>query len=183
MSEALVWLLVPLMVLAWLSRRAGLRMAELGFHGTVFGRKSVTLVTLLAIVFCWLSYTVFSEASGYAQRFLPEAGIFHYRSVIPVADPGRSMAILYFALSAGFVEEIYFRGLLLRIAMASYGSVALFLILSPLFFAAIHWESGMANVAAAYVYGLFAAVAYVWLRNIWPLVVGHVFTDCLMLTA
>jgi membrane protease YdiL (CAAX protease family) len=53
----------------------------------------------------------------------------------------------------------------------------LYLLVSPILFAAIHWESGWANTGAAYVYGLFAAVAYLAMRNIWPLIVGHFYTD------
>ena len=51
--------------------------------------------------------------------------------------------------------------------------------MSPLVFSLVHWESGIANLAAAWVVGLLAAAALLLLKNLWPLIAGHVFTDLL----
>ena len=175
--ELFTWIGIPIAVLTSLVRNAGLRASDLGFSRTIFHRRSVVLVLVSSFLFCLIAYAVYTEAYSYMRTILPDAGIFQYRSVLPATDPGRSLVTLYFALSAGIVEEIYFRGLLFKIATFVRGTVPVFLILSPILFAAIHWESGMANMAAAYVYGLVSAIAYVFMRNVWPLVAGHVYTD------
>ena len=56
-------------------------------------------------------------------------------------------------------------------------SIALFLLVSPLLFNLVHWEDRFANLASTYIFGVFMAIAYLGLRNLWPLVPGHIFTD------
>ena len=84
---------------------------------------------------------------------------------------------VYFALTAGIVEELYFRGLLLKACSYTAYAVPLYLAASPILFALIHWESGAASTASCYVFGMFYAVTFVVIRNLWPLIVGHVYTD------
>ncbi|MGZ8218369.1 CPBP family intramembrane glutamic endopeptidase [Methylomagnum sp.] len=48
---------------------------------------------------------------------------------------------------------------------------------SPPLFAACHSEQGLHGVIAAWVYGLVAALLYVRLRSLWPLVFGHFVID------
>jgi membrane protease YdiL (CAAX protease family) len=44
-------------------------------------------------------------------------------------------------------------------------------------FALVHWENGGPGLLAAGAYGFGAALLYLKLRNLWPLVVAHVVTD------
>ena len=175
--EVLIWVIVPIAVLSYLVQRAGLRFADVQLSTSIFGKRSVTLVVLTSLLFCALCYGVYTGTYAYTRSVLPDAGIFSYRSALPSEESGRAFAVLYLALSAGVVEEIYFRGLLFKALEFVRGAVPLYLLVSPILFAAIHWESGWANTGAAYVYGLFAAVAYLAMRNIWPLIVGHFYTD------
>jgi membrane protease YdiL (CAAX protease family) len=175
--EVLIWVIVPIAVLSYLVQRAGLRFADIGLSRSIFGKQSVTLVVITSLLFCVLCYAVYTGVYAFMRGVLPDAGIFSYRSVLPSEDSGRAFAVFYLAFSAGVVEEIYFRGLLFKVLGFARRAVPLYLLVSPILFAAIHWESGWANTGAAYVYGLFAAVAYLAMRNIWPLIVGHFYTD------
>ena len=129
------------------------------------------------MVFCPLSWYLYSSLHALFSLFLPHEGIFQYESLVPDSKLLKLLVAAYFALSAGFVEEAIYRGFAFNIMSRVSSSVVPFLLFSPIIFAAVHWESGFANVAASYGYGLFAAAAYSWLRNLWPLVAGHVFTD------
>jgi len=175
--EALFWIAIPAALFFVLVRRGGLRAADLGLHGRIFGRDSVALVIVACLIFCPLDYAVYSRAYEYFRTVLPAEGLFHYQSMIPQSGAGRLLAALYFALTAGIVEELYFRGLLYRIAAFERWPATLYLALSPLLFAAIHWENGAASVAGAYVFGLLAASAFLVMRNLWPLIAGHIYTD------
>jgi membrane protease YdiL (CAAX protease family) len=170
--EVVCWIVIPAAVFAFLARR-GLRAADLGLHTRIFGRDSVGLVVLACLVLCPIDAVGYAKVYGYFRTILPDEGMFKYQSVMPEDGAARALAALYFALSAGIVEELYFRGLLFK----ALASTPLYLVLSPLLFAAIHWESGPANAAGAYVFGLFSAAVFVAIRNLWPLIAGHIFTD------
>jgi membrane protease YdiL (CAAX protease family) len=107
----------------------------------------------------------------------PGGGYFDYESIVPESGILYFVVVAYFGLSAGLVEEFLFRGLLYHAFSGLRHSLALFLLVSPLLFSLVHWEDGLANLAATWIVGIFMAAAYLGLRNLWPLVIGHVFTD------
>jgi len=181
--EAICWLVLPAIVLAVLVRSAGLRFADLGFHTKIFGGRSVAWLVLACAFACQMYYKGYLHAYEFARTLLPGESIFDYRSMIPERGLGRIAVVLYFSLSAAFVEEIYFRGLLLKIATFGRNAAATFMAVSPVLFALIHWKSGMANLAATYLLGLGVALAFVLVRNIWPFVAGHAFTDFMRFSA
>lgn len=146
-------------------------MSDIGIHSRIRGRGSIGLVVLIAVVLCPVYYLVHSSALRFFGTLLPASALF------PESGFGRILVAAYFAITAGIVEEIYFRGLAFRACEMLPFSVPLYLGLSPLLFALIHWESGAANTAATYVVGILAAATYVLLRNLWPLIVAHAYTD------
>jgi membrane protease YdiL (CAAX protease family) len=175
--ELVTWVVLPALVFTIARNRYGITLQELGFTAALFGKSRVPLLLGLCVAFSALDWYAYSSLHRYFSQLLPHEGIFHYSSVVPETGIWKILTAVYFAISAGFVEEAIYRGFAFRIMHRVNSSVLPFLVFSPLIFAAVHWESGLANVAASYVLGLIAAVAYVWLRNLWPLVVGHVFTD------
>ncbi len=109
----------------------------------------------------------------------PGDPIFAYRSIIPESEAKRTLVVWYLAISAGIVEELYFRGLLFKISQFFRGSTSVYLIFSPLVFSAIHWEGNLSNMGASYIVGLLGCLVFLWLKNIWPLIIGHTFTNLL----
>lgn len=143
------WILLPLLVLVGLVRFAGLRMSDIGIHGRIRGHRSIGALALISLVLCPLYYLVHSSALRYFGTLL------RWRST------SRSLRGLAFRACEMLVSR----------------PVLLYLAISPVLFALIHWESGAANTAASYIFGLLAAGSYVVLRNLWPLIVAHVYTD------
>jgi membrane protease YdiL (CAAX protease family) len=177
--ELLIWVAVPLWVLLTALRMPGCRLADLGFHAALprcRGLPAVAAASLLFAPLCYFFYDAVYRAFG---AWFQEGGYFEYESMIPEAGLPHYAAIAYFALSAGLVEEFLFRGLLFRAALEFHRPAIFFLLVSPLLFSLVHWESGIGNLFATWVYGLFAAGVYLGLRNLWPLVAGHVLTDLL----
>jgi membrane protease YdiL (CAAX protease family) len=175
--ELLYWIVIPATVLACLIRFGRLQLSEIGLSSTILGRRSIGLVILICIVFCAIDFLVYYHAIRYLHTVLPNEGIFQYKSVIPEGGIRRMLVVIYLALSAGFVEEIYFRGLLFKACSFVPSATLKYFVLSPLLFALAHWESGPANTAAAYVVGVVTAGAFLAMRNLWPLIAGHIYTD------
>ncbi|MGR8918886.1 MAG: CPBP family intramembrane glutamic endopeptidase [Gammaproteobacteria bacterium] len=175
--ELLFWVVVPLAGFGYLTRAVGMHPADIGFTLSVRGRRRPALLLALCAVTCAAEWYGYSVARGYFATVLPDEGLFDYEAALPAGTAARLLVALYFALTAGFVEEAVHRGLG-RAALAPPGTgPGVYLAVTPLLFALVHWESGPANVAAAYVIGLAAALAFLWLRTLVPLVAGHVFTD------
>jgi membrane protease YdiL (CAAX protease family) len=175
--EMLTWIVIPSTVLYLVIRTAGVQLSDLGYHGSIRGRSNIGLVVLACAVFSPLCYGVYYYSFDYFSSLFPGQGFFRYESIVPESGILYFAVTIYFGLSAGMVEEFLFRGLLYRAFRGFKNSLGLFLVISPILFSLVHWEDGLANLASTYMFGVFMAIAYLGLRNLWPLVIGHIFTD------
>jgi membrane protease YdiL (CAAX protease family) len=175
--EFLTWIVIPCSILYLLARSPGFRFSDLGYHGAIRGQHNPGLLALTCILFAPLCYAVYAGSYAFFSEIFPGQGFFSYESVVPESGILYFMVVIYFGLSAGLVEEFLFRGLLFQAFAGFQHSLALFLLVSPLLFSLVHWEDGLANLASTWVFGVFMAIAYLGLRNLWPLVLGHIFID------
>ncbi|MGD2172941.1 MAG: CPBP family intramembrane metalloprotease [Gammaproteobacteria bacterium] len=177
--ELSIWVLLPAILLHAATRTPGFSFADLGLQTAVRGYREPVVLLLACLVIAPLCYWVYDGVFEAFDRWYPDGGFFHYETVIPESGFPRLTVIIYFAASAGLVEEFLFRGLLHRAAQEFRRPRLFFLVVSPLAFSLIHWESGIANLLATWVFGLFTAAVFLGLRNLWPLIAGHALTDLL----
>ncbi len=177
--ELLTWIVIPCIILYRVTRTPGFRFSDLGYHTAIRGRHNPGLVLLVCVLFAPLCYGVYAGSYALFSDLFPGPGFFNYESIVPESGILYLAVVIYFGLSAGLVEEFLFRGLLYHAFAGFQHSLALFLLVSPLLFSLVHWEDGLANLASTYVFGVFMAIAYLGFRNLWPLMLGHIFTDLL----
>ena len=104
---------------------------------------------------------------------------YSYGSMIPDSGPWRWIAILFFSVSAGVVEEILYRGAWREIIAALFGPQATgrYIAVSALTFALAHWEQGIDGTWGALIFGVAAAWLYLKLGDLRPLMLGHTLVD------
>ncbi len=175
--EMLIWIIIPSTILYLVIRTPGVQLCDLGYHGSFRGQADIGLVLLACAVFAPLCYGVYYYSYGFFSSLFPGQGFFQYDSIVPESGFFYYLVVIYFALSAGLVEEFLFRGLLYRAFSGFKHSFALFLVISPILFSLVHWEDGLANLASTFIVGVFMAIAYLGFRNLWPLVIAHIVTD------
>ena len=179
--EVLIRVALPVSFLVYLLR-GGMRAGDIGFTVVIWGRRSLLLVGLGFLIYAFLYYWMVIASYEIARRYLPDVAVFDYESAIPRVEPFRTLVSAYYALGAAFTEEIFSRALLYRIATMFRRTVLIYLTVSPIVFAIGHWESGWAITVSTYVLGVFAAMIYMWMKNIWPLIVVHFVDDFVQLS-
>lgn len=105
--------------------------------------------------------------------------IFSFNLIVPEGR-WRIPVVLYMAFTAGFFEEVVFRGLFwTAISDCKFQKFKKFVyvILSSVVFAAVHWEQGMAGILSVFAFGLVAAIFYLQLKNLWPMITAHTLVD------
>lgn len=174
---------IPVVVLVWLDRAFSIAPASYGLRS---GSKPenwfyfLGLTVFLAIVlnlvyqgvqhFAWIIvWRVFHPAPVpvFYKSLVPD-GLLHY----PTA--------LYFAATAGFTEEVFFRGLPLLYMKERFGNtkpIWIYVVVTSVLFAAAHWENGLHEIIATFTYGIASSVLYLKLRDLWPLVGAHALID------
>lgn len=176
--DACQWLAVPLLSLFWLSRHGGYRPREYGLRAPAAGRilrteaATAWCALLLGVVYFLGKQLVARYTGADNPSFTYSATVLPHAWHLPM--------VLYLALTAGFVEEIVYRALPWLFLQAIGWRPArnlVYVLASSAAFAAIHWENGAAEVAAAFAYGLCASLLYLRLRTLWPLIGAHVLID------
>ena len=130
--EVLIWIVVPTLVLVLAVRKGGLRLPEIGLHAFVRGKRRPLLLVVLCVAFGPLELHVYKQAVAFFRGIIPSDSLFGYQSIVPREGALRTLAIIYLSLTAGIVEEIYFRGFFFRSAAFLHGRAPLYLLFSPL---------------------------------------------------
>jgi membrane protease YdiL (CAAX protease family) len=136
----------------------------------------------LKILVVIVGFLTFVPAQLGAALVLPTVGdTFSYRDVVPRGRFG-TFAVLYLALSAALVEEVFYRGVLARLVIGSRDTALkrhLFVAVSAILFGVNHWSQGLPQVVATIYLGVVAAFLYLRLRNLWYVIGGHLVLNLL----
>jgi len=81
------------------------------------------------------------------------------------------------ALSAGFCEELAFRGYLQKQFQAITGSAALAVLLQALVFGVGHFYEGIGAAARITLFGVLFALLAVWRKSLRPSMIAHAWSD------
>jgi membrane protease YdiL (CAAX protease family) len=177
--DAFRFVLLPGAILLWLARAFQVSPSAYGLgrpRETDSWLEFVWILVSIAIILRFVYHSASLVSWFLAGR--PQTVSF-YKEVVP-QGPFRAVAVLYLAVTAGLVEEVFFRGLpLLHLKMRFPAGIpkGLYVASTAIAFGAIHWQNGIHEVVATTVYGLVAAVFYLNLRDLWPLVGAHALID------
>ena len=107
------------------------------------------------------------------------ASHFGYNMALPDNAMLRVVVALFFSVTAGVVEEIFFRGLFRQMVSALLGPAAVktYIFGSALIFGLAHWEQGSVGLYRATAFGLAAAILYLKLGDLRPLILAHALID------
>ena len=110
---------------------------------------------------------------------LQYASEFGYAMALPDNAILRALVVIFFSVTAGVVEEIFFRGLLRQATAALLGpsAVKTYIVGSALIFGLAHWEQGSTGLYNATAFGLGAAWLFLKLGDLRPLILAHTVID------
>ena len=181
--DAFFLLILPLLTFAAMPRTVRPSRLDLGLTSISENFFDILGTTILCCVLLGFSTWIVSSLSwAFLWRFdwiYGKRNIFSWAAVLPTGLMGY-LGKLYLAVSAGFVEEIYFRGLFRHVlysVLPKRFRESCFLVASAIAFGAIHWEGGLARLVATAIIGLLAARLFTWLGTLWPLIFAHIVVD------
>ncbi len=182
--DVTTWVALPSAIVAVALKRRVFQWADLGFIDQTQGKRQDWILIVTFLVGIPLLFWSDSASRTFAVQLFGRnyfAVGFDYVQMIPPPGPAtgwyRILAIVYLALSAGVVEELYFRGMLRLLFGRGPVQVVLYVVCSSLLFSSTHWKSGIYTMSEALGFGLCAAGIFACTRNIWPLIVGHFLVD------
>jgi membrane protease YdiL (CAAX protease family) len=91
----------------------------------------------------------------------------------PSQQPLRFIVIAYAALSAGILEEIVYRGVIVSQLRKHLKSGAVVVFLSSAVFAGIHWGEGPAKLVETFIWGIILSSWFYRTRTLWSLMTCH----------
>jgi hypothetical protein len=176
-TMALEWLLVGFI---WLGVRKRMRMRDL-----IGGRWATLEDFFLDIVYAgvfWMGAMLVLGLSAKAMHLDQAGKIESMRKQIGFLAPGSNLELaVWFCLSwtAGFCEEIIFRGYLQRQFAAIGRSAVVGILLSAIVFGASHGYEGAARMFLIAIFGLLFSLLAYWRKSLRPGMIAHAFHDSL----
>ena len=171
-SEAATWsLALIVLAIVLFAERRKLTSIGLGIPGWPAIRTGI-LMTVLLLVLAMTTGAVVQAVGGMAQSGGAQVGLV---LGLPI------WLQLFVALSAGFTEEVLFRGYAIERVTELTGSRWLGAIVPIVVFGALHapfWGVGHAIVAG--LSGLWLTLIYLWKRNLWTNITAHALLDALV---
>jgi len=126
--------------------------------------KDIVLAAALWALWTFLQNPHILGGTNAAQGLLPKGNL-------------ESLVWIPLALSAGFCEELVFRGYLQRQFQAVTGSVGLAVLFQAIVFGVGHLYEGVAPVALIALYGVLYGLLAAWRKSLMPGMIAHAWSD------
>ncbi|MCB0346118.1 MAG: CPBP family intramembrane metalloprotease [Bdellovibrionales bacterium] len=183
--EIYTWVALPIFVYLIGSKRRWFTAAQLGFSVFIINESSSKKLGAYILLGIVLVPAIYWFAVELASHFaLPAAGSFNsYYYAVQTSGKYHAAAVAFFAVTAGVVEEFYYRGMCRLLFAEDRSSKIFYVIASSLIFASAHWEGGWHTLSVSVIMGAVLASAYLHLKNLWPLIAGHIAVDLFWLWA
>jgi uncharacterized protein len=171
------WVLVGFV---WLGTRKRIRMRDL-----IGGRWAKLEDFFLDIVYAGVFWGVAIFVLGLSAKamHLDQAGkIESMRKQLGFLAPGSRFELLvwiFVSSTAGFCEEIIFRGYLQRQCTAFANSAPVGIVLSAIIFGAAHGYEGAPRMILIAIYGLMFGLLAWWRKSLRPGMIAHAWHDAL----
>jgi uncharacterized protein len=164
------WALVAF--IAYALKRRGMRMSEL-VAGRWEGAAQIRRDIGIAVAFVLVCGVGLLAGLGYLLKAAPNAAI---RNLFP-RGPLEITFYLMLTATAGFCEEVIFRGYLQRQFSALTKSVVGGIVLQGIVFGASHGYQGWKFMVMISVYGITFGLLAVWRRSLRPGIIAHFLQD------
>lgn len=177
--EFVSWIVLPSLGLYLIISRSSFGLQDIGFRmprGSI--EISAVLVSIPLVLI--LDRPIHDDAWYFASTIFDDNFMhqgYDYKQVVPATGIMSVLVGAYFSLSAGIVEEVYYRGVLRKFWGDGAVSVFSYILMSAFLFSIIHWESGIYNVFATFIIGVLMASLYSYTKNIAPCIIGHSFSN------
>ena len=134
--------------------------------------RGVVLASVILLLF-WYYSTVFYNHRIYGI-FIKWIPTNYLQMPYPRSMTEFSLILhIFLAISAGFFEEIYYRGLLYKIFRERRMGAVSIILISSLLFTLVHWEAGIHWLPAVFVPAIVMAWFYHRYKTVWPSIVAH----------
>lgn len=165
--DIVFFLLIPVTTLIILVRCGKISLREIGLASPP---KPISIIAGLAL--CAVSVVLIEwTLRPWIEGLLPWELFAGYD--FPTHQPLRGCLIAYAALSAGFLEEIVYRGVVIS-QLTKHGKSAGFAVVaSCIIFAGIHWGEGIGKLIWTAVWAIVPAIWFVKTRTIWGPITCH----------
>ncbi len=177
-GATMVWEWLLLAYVAWGARKNGVALRDLT-GGRWSSPEDALLDVAIACGF-WIVAMIVLAALAYALGMHGPGQVEEARRTLGFLAPhNRIELLMWFGLSAtaGFCEEIIFRGYLQRQFAALTGVTALGVIAQSVFFGASHGYEGVPRMFIIAVYGGMFGLLTIWRRSLRPGMMAHALHD------
>lgn len=178
-ADFMLFAAVPMAIAYWLAKSSNIHPRNYGLQTPPIGGLELIASSLFLGILLFATY-FFARYLGWVVtwQWYSEPD-FTYGTALPNGAL-RILSTLYMSLSAGLMESVFYLALpwyFWRNYLGFSGRRGLFVCLSSVVFASVHWEQGPHNMIAAFAFGFVACQLYWKVNDLWPIVGAHTAVD------
>lgn len=140
------------------------------------GEASIELIAAVTVGLLFAYYAV-AVASGWLSRLFGEKESAFAIAMRPTTAGERFAWVTVMSPTAGFCEELIFRGLLLSVAFTLGADAVIAVALTSLAFGLGHAGYGLSWTMGTTLLGALSAAAVLWSGSLWPAIIAHTLYD------
>ena len=126
----------------------------------------------LGLGLCGLFYILdYLFIGNILNRVFPER-LFNGYS-FPSPEPIRLITVIYASLSAGILEELIFRGVIVTELNKHIKNTTLLVISASLIFALIHWGQGFGKIIDVFIFSIVPTLWFIKTKQLWGNIIFH----------
>lgn len=134
----------------------------------------VLLGLTVALTFCYFAVAV---VCGWVSLYFRERESPYALALRPQTALERFVWVSAMSPTAGFCEEIIFRGIAMSVAFALGADAVIAVVVTSFLFALGHAVYGTSWMIGTMVLGIASAVVVLWSQSLWPAIIAHTLYD------
>lgn len=171
--DCLFFTIIPSATLFWLICTKQITLAEIGLTARL---RVISIITGLVLAPV-LIIIVFYRLGPALENLMP--GRIFPGYVIANRDPWRWILIVYASVTAGVLEEVVYRGVVISQLQKHLGSGVGVVLLSSIIFGGAHWGEGPGKVVTCFIWAIPIGFWFLRKKSLWGPIVLHTLTDLL----
>jgi membrane protease YdiL (CAAX protease family) len=124
-----------------------------------------------------LSYFAVAAVCGRISLFFRESESTYALALRPQTVLERFVWVGAMSPTAGFCEEVIFRGIAMSVAFTLGADAVIAVVITSLLFALGHAVYGLTWTVGTMVLGVASAMAVLWCNSLWPAIIAHTLYD------
>ena len=165
--DIIFYTIIPILTIIYLYKKNKITMLHIPLNAPF----KITYL-FLALLLCIFMYIIDYSIIGLILNDIFPTNLFQGYA-FPSNERLRLITIIYASLSAGIIEELIFRGIIVTELNKHIKNTVILVIFSSLIFSLIHWGQGFGKLIEVFIFSMIPTLWFIKTKQLWGNMIFH----------